>query len=243
MDFFQLSPQLIDNTATVLTLVILEGLLSADNALVLAVMVKHLPDEQRGHALRFGLLGAFIFRAIGVLLARFLIRVWYVKALGAGWLLFLSIRHFARRRSATPEVERTPVSSRSFWTTVFWVECMDIAFSVDSILAAVAMSSNIYIVYLGGILGIVTMRFVAGYFLKLLDRFQGLEMSAYLIVAWIGFKLGVEVYMSLLHGSGEAGNSGLPKWLFWSVMAALFALGFLVKPRTAPGAGPTVPRT
>jgi YkoY family integral membrane protein len=242
MDFFLLSPQLIDNAATVLTLIILEGLLSADNAMVLAVMVKHLPDGQRNQALRFGLLGAFVFRAIGVLLARFLIRAWYLKAAGAAWLFFLCVRHFVRRRNRVPEASGPAVSSHSFWMTVFWVECMDIAFSVDSILAAVAMSSNIYIVYLGGILGIVTMRFVAGYFLKLLDRFQGLEVTAYLIVAWIGIKLGAEVYMALQYPEAT-GHAGIPKWLFWSVMVTLFLAGFLIKPRNNTDSSPTLPNT
>ena len=49
-------------TGTVLTLVILEGLLSGDNALVLAVMVRHLPREQQKRALRYGIWGAFGFQ-------------------------------------------------------------------------------------------------------------------------------------------------------------------------------------
>lgn len=225
-----LSPQLLDHAATVLTLIVLEGLLSADNALVLAVMVRHLPDQERGRALRFGLLGAFTFRAIGVVLAQYLIRIWYLKALGAGWLLFLAAKHFFQKPHKTAPVDaQTSQPARSFWMTVFWVELMDIAFSLDSILAAVAMSNNIYIVWLGGILGIVTMRFVAGVFLKLLDRFHGLETSAYLIVAWIGAKLGAEVVAMLREApaEGAAHAEGIPKWLFWSVMLALFAGGLL----------------
>ncbi len=80
--------------ATVLTLVVLEGLLSADNALVLAVLVKRLPDEQRSKALKYGILGAFFFRAVGILLAGQLIKYWYLKAMGAGYLLFLAVKHF-----------------------------------------------------------------------------------------------------------------------------------------------------
>ncbi len=241
-----LSPQLLDSAAIVLTLVVLEGLLSADNALVLAVMVKHLPDHERGHALRYGLLGAFIFRAIGVGLAQFLIRIWYLKAVGAGWLFFLAIRHFyAKYRSKTGAPAGPSAKPRSFWMTVFWVECMDIAFSLDSILAAVAMSSNIYIVWLGGILGIITMRFVAGLFLKLLDRYQGLEASAYLIVAWIGIKLSSEVIASLgqppLEGAMGHHVEGIPKWLFWAVMGLLFVSGLIFHPKARGGVGGNPP--
>ena len=236
-----LSPQLLDNAAIVLTLVVLEGLLSADNALVLAVMVKHLPEVERGHALRYGLLGAFIFRAVGVLLAQYLIRIWYLKALGAGWLFFLALKHFYSKYRAKNDANPAPAAKpRSFWMTVFWVECMDIAFSLVSILAAVAMSSNIYIVWLGGILGIITMRLVAGVFLKLLDKFQGLEASAYLIVAWIGIKLSTEVIVSLgqppLDGAPHHAD-GIPKWLFWAVMGLLFVSGLIFHPKSGGGVG------
>ena len=217
----------LDYAATVLTLVVLEGLLSVDNALVLALLVRHLPEAERGRALRIGLIGAFAFRAIGVALAVWLIRVWYVKAIGAAWLLFLSIRHFVFPKRKTAGGEIVP---RSFWMTVFWVECTDVVFSVDSILAAVAISTTIhedvraYIVYLGGILGIVAMRFVAGLFLKLLDRFPGLETAAYLMVAWIGIKLGVEVC-----AAGE--SPGIPRWMFWTVLGALLLGGVLFSRR------------
>jgi YkoY family integral membrane protein len=220
----------LDYAATVLTLVVLEGLLSADNALVLALLVRHLPEAERGRALRIGLIGAFAFRAVGVALAVWLIQVWYVKAIGAAWLLFLSVRHFIFPDRKTAGGESAP---RSFWKTVLWVELTDVVFSVDSILAAVAISTTIneevriYIIYLGGILGIVAMRFVAGLFLKLLDRFPGLETAAYLMIAWIGIKLGVEVYVSQ-----QAGESpGIPRWMFWTVLGALLLGGVLFSRR------------
>src|SRR5581483_153140 len=116
----------IDYAATVLTLVVLEGLLSADNALVLALLVRHLPETDRNRALRIGLIGAFAFRAIGVLLAIWLIHFWFLKAIGAAWLLFLSIRHFVRRPRKKAEAD-SQTQARSFWMTVLWVELTDIA--------------------------------------------------------------------------------------------------------------------
>jgi YkoY family integral membrane protein len=195
---------------------------------VLALLVRHLPEGERGRALRFGLIGAFVFRAIGVLLAVWLIHFWFLKAAGAAWLLFLSIRHFVWRTNPQPEIGGSGKGG-SFWMTVLWVELTDIAFSIDSILAAVAMSPNIYIVYLGGILGIVAMRFVAGIFLKLLDRYPGLETAAYLIIAWIGIKLGLSVYAKKMDWPARPGEEpGVAHWLFWVVMVLLFVggLGF-----------------
>src|SRR3954452_1196144 len=76
------------------TLVILEGLLSADNALVLAVMVKHLPEKQRKKALFYGLLGAYVFRFIAIGVGVFLIKLWWIKVLGAAYLAWLAIKYF-----------------------------------------------------------------------------------------------------------------------------------------------------
>jgi YkoY family integral membrane protein len=203
-----------ENLFIVLTLVVLEGLLSADNALVLAILVKHLPKTQRKKALRYGIWGAFVFRAIAILLAKELRRFWYFRLAGGLYLIWVAASHFLLKREENPS--SVQISRKGFWSTVVAVELTDIAFSVDSILAAVAMSDKIWVVYLGGVLGIITMRFVAGGFLRLLDIFPRLETSAYLLVSWIGLKLTLEAFE--IH---------FPVWLFWSVMSVLFISGFL----------------
>src|SRR4051794_25014913 len=124
---------------TVVTLVFLEGLLSADNALVLAVMVRHLPKEERKRALRYGILGAFFFRFVALLLSTALLGFWHFKVVGGMYLLYLAISHFM----SGEDDPHQPKSSRfgsGFWGTVVAVELADIAFSIDSILAAVAMA-------------------------------------------------------------------------------------------------------
>ncbi|MFB3904366.1 MAG: TerC family protein [Acidobacteriota bacterium] len=205
---------MLHNIFIVLTLVVLEGLLSADNALVLAILVKHLPRTQRKKALRYGIWGAFVFRAIAILLAKELRRFWPFRLLGGLYLCYVAISHFVRGKREEPEL--VEVSKKGFWGTVLAVELTDIAFSVDSILAAVAMSDKVWVVYLGGVLGIITMRFVAGGFLRLLDLFPRLETAAYLLVAWIGIKLSLETF-----------DFHFPTWLFWGVMFVLFASGFV----------------
>lgn len=205
------------------TLVFLEGLLSADNAIVLALIVRRLPDAQRGKALRYGIFGAFIFRAIGVALAGPLIKFWYFKAVGAAYLFYLAGMHFWRRwrKRGAAEDQGPQRAQISFWKTVVIVELADVAFSMDSLIAAVALIDNLFIVYLGGVLGIIAMRFMAQAFVKLLDKYPGLETSAYLLIAWVAFKLSVEIISP----------PGLKVWLFWSVMAVLFCGGFFFKPR------------
>ncbi|HJV31414.1 MAG TPA: hypothetical protein VJ558_04410, partial [Bacillales bacterium] len=149
------------------TLIILEGLLSADNALVLAVMVKHLPSEKRKKALFYGLLGAYAFRFVAIGLGVFLIKLWWIKVLGAGYLAWLSVKYFIDKRKENDEdgeaegINQTGLFIRlfgTFWGTVVSVELMDIAFSVDSVLAAFGVSNKVWILFVGGILGVLMMR-------------------------------------------------------------------------------------
>ncbi|WP_423798883.1 TerC family protein [Neobacillus sp. SAB-20_R2A] len=186
------------------TLVILEGLLSADNALVLAVMVKHLPPEKRKKALFYGLLGAYAFRFIAIGIGVYLIKFWWVKVLGAGYLAWLSIKYFMdKRRASEAEEEEAQGMNQSgllirlfgtFWGTVVAVELMDIAFSVDSVLAAFGVSGEVWVLLLGGILGVLMMRGVAGVFLSLIDRIPELETTAYILILLISIKMLLSVF-------------------------------------------------
>jgi YkoY family integral membrane protein len=224
MDYLQflLGTHLADNVAIILTLVVLEGLLSADNALVLAILVRHLPPLQQKKALRYGIAGAFIFRAIGVVTATFLLHYWQFKAAGAFYLLYLPAKHYIQKIKNKNNPENKKLIGPGFWKTILLVELTDVAFSIDSIVAAVAMSKQLWVVYTGGILGIITMRFVAGGFLKLLDRFPKLEDAAYLLVGWIGLKLGLETINQILTGHHDVGPYIMPKWLFWAAMGIIF---------------------
>lgn len=186
------------------TLVILEGLLSADNALVLAVMVKHLPGEQRKKALFYGLLGAYAFRFVAIGVGVFLIKLWWVKVLGAAYLAWLAIKYFIDKRKESDHEEeqleginQTGLLIRlfgTFWGTVAAVEIMDIAFSVDSVLAAFGVSQEVWVLLLGGMLGVLMMRGIAGVFLKLIDRIPELETTAYILILIISAKMFAGVF-------------------------------------------------
>ena len=230
-------------------LVLLEGVLSIDNALVLGILAKRLPPHLRPRALSYGLIGAFVFRVIAIATASFLLRWTFVKLLGGGYLIFIAVKHlFFETQEEHPERieldaaghpvlidvttggeltpaqeeieirERVPIGVSlvtgeqggggatgissppargrrypSFWATVAVIELTDVAFAVDSILAAMALAGSrqekLWVVIAGGILGVVLMRFAAAIFIKLLDRFPRFEESAYLLVIVIGLKL------------------------------------------------------
>ena len=208
---------------TIALLVALEGLLSADNAMVLAVLVLGLPKAQQRKALRYGIVGAFVFRGIATLLAVYLITLGWVKLVGAGYLLYLVYRHFTGAESA--EQRRTAPRAQpwlgltAFWATVVKVELTDIVFAVDSILVAVAMSPKMWVVLSGGILGIIMMRLVIGQLLALVERYPALVDGAFVIIAWVGIKLLVEY----LHTEGYVAFD-IPKWLSLGLIVIIFAI-------------------
>jgi YkoY family integral membrane protein len=183
-------------------LVVLEGLLSADNALVMAIMVLGLPRTQHKQALRYGLIGGFAFRIIATLLAVYLIRLAWIKLLGGLYLLYLTYGHFAGRedgedRRAAPKAKPW-MGLSAFWGTVVKVELINLAFSIDSIIVAVGMSPKTWVIITGGILGIVAMRLVAGQLIALVQRYPALVDGAFVIIAWVGIKLVLD-YLHALH--------------------------------------------
>lgn len=194
-------------------LIVLEGLLAADNALVLAIMVKGLPEDKRRKALFYGLAGAFVLRFASLFAISYLVNVWQVQAVGALYLLFIAanflVRKFIRKQAQTDEEQTAKQGEKepSFWGTVLKVEIADMAFAVDSILAAVALAVSLpnsglpniggldggkfLVIFAGGFLGLIIMRFAADIFVTLLYKKPGLEVAAFLIVGWVGVKLAV----------------------------------------------------
>lgn len=179
------------------SLVILEGLLSVDNALVLAAMVKHLPEKQAQLALKAGLLGAYIGRGAMLFSASYILHNPWLKLLGGSYLIWLMVSNLSgaegEGEDGEAEEENQGRSAKGgFWATVLAVELADLAFSVDNVAAAVAMSDQLWAVLTGVAIGILAMRFVAGIFVGLISKFPILEQIAYLLVGWIGILLVAE---------------------------------------------------
>ncbi|MCC6442683.1 MAG: TerC family protein [Armatimonadetes bacterium] len=217
---------IIETVAVIGILILLEGLLSADNALVLAVLVRHLPEKQQHRALLYGIFGAFALRFLGILVAKYIIAFWYLRALGAAYLAYLCIAHFAGKTRHAREVRSR--EGMGFWPTVVVVELTDIAFAIDSILVAVALSNKLWVIYTGVMLGIIALRLVAGMFIALLRKYPALDHTAYVITGWVSVKLFINSYESyaatVLHSPFD--HHLLPKSIFWAVMALIAVLGF-----------------
>lgn len=214
-----------NDMATIGFLIFLEGILSVDNALVLALIANRLPKEQQKRALTYGLAGAVFFRLVALALVTQLMQWRWVKFVGGGYLLFIAIKHFIHEmrgeQEGDPALKRKP---KSFWSTVVTIELMDIAFAVDSILAAVALSNKFWVVFTGGVIGIIMMRFAATVFLRILKRFPAFETTAYLLVSVIGIKLVVDGFK---FESVDFHSASSPaSWIFWGSMLACILYGF-----------------
>jgi len=186
-------------------LIIIESLLSVDNAAVLATMVMDLPEKQRDKALKYGIWGAYIFRGLAMIFAAFLIQIWWLKPLGGLYLLYLVYDWWKGKQ--TPETDddffdkkqswiyrMTVGSLGNFWATVCLVELMDMAFSIDNVFAAVAFTPNIILVCIGVFIGILAMRFIAQWFVKLMEKYNFLETAAFVVIAILGIKLTLSLF-------------------------------------------------
>ena len=201
--------QILDNPTQSLiiigNLVLIESLLSIDNAAVLATMVLDLPENQRKKALKYGILGAYIFRGLALLFASILIKIWWLKPIGGLYLLYLVFDWWKKKQQTTNEEEFVDKNANwlyrktvgyigNFWATIALVELMDMAFSIDNVFAAVAYTPNTILICIGVFIGILAMRFVAQWFVNLMGKFPFLESSAFLVIAILGIKLSFSIY-------------------------------------------------
>src|SRR5215208_2214064 len=191
----------------------------------MAIMVLGLPKPLHGPALRYGLIGGFAFRIIATLLASSLIRVNWIRLLGGLYLLYLTYMHFRGEEGGgdrrQPPVAKPWLGLPPFWATVVRVELINLAFSIDSILVAVAMSPKVWVVVVGGLLGIVAMRVVVGQLIALVQRYPALVDGAFIIIAWVGAKLCLEY----LHGAHYI-ELEIPQWISLSLVVIIFAIAF-----------------
>lgn len=231
------------------TLVLLEGLLSADNALVLALLARRLQNKaDRSRALTLGIALSFGFRLVGLLVASIVINLWYLRAAGAAYLLYLAISHFASKASHNSKdaddrddsLEETtgpaegdkPIATgdkRAFQKVVIALALTDLAFAIDSILVAVALTKTLWVIYTGVAIGIVALRLVADAFLRLLEKYPALDHTAYGLVAWAGLKLGLEAVEAfgdkVLH---QHWPLELSPEIFWGGMFFITIVGVII---------------
>ena len=222
--------------AIVIQLIFLEGILSIDNAAILGAMVTTLPDRERipwpkaltniGHvfdkvlgmqrmaALRVGLFGAYVGRGLMLLAASYIIQNPWLKLIGAAYLIRLALDDLSAHGYEGSDEDVKQVRVRTFWVTVLNVELMDLAFSLDNVVAAVSLSDKLWVVILGVFIGILVMRFAAGIFSYVVEREPILKTAAYILVLNIGVELLIE----------DLGHVEISDWMRFGISIATILL-------------------
>lgn len=203
-----LGPDIKAGLLIILNLIVIESLLSVDNAAVLATMVLDLPKKQRSKALRYGILGAYVLRGVCLFLAAWLVKIWWLKPLGGLYLLYLAFDYFKGKANEGEDGEGEAIDKGqnwvykktvglvgTLWATIILVEIMDLAFSIDNVFAAVAFTNHVFLIYTGVFIGILAMRFVAQAFVKLMEKFTFLETIAFIVIGALGIKLTASLYV------------------------------------------------
>jgi YkoY family integral membrane protein len=174
-----------------LNIMILEIVLSIDNAAVLATMVKELPKEQQKKALTYGIAGAYVFRGLALLFASILIKLVWLKVAGGLYLMYLAYKALSSKVETEGSSKMTikiPFLS-ALWSTIVAIEMMDLVFSIDNVFAAVAFTPNLWLICGGVFVGILAMRFATTKFVKVLEKNPILERVAYWVIGALGLKL------------------------------------------------------
>jgi YkoY family integral membrane protein len=220
------SSDLRDSLALLPVLVALEAVLSADNAIALAAIAQGLeePVLQR-RALNFGLVCAFVLRVGLILTASWVIRFWQFELAGAVYLLWLVFQYFSSgEKDGEGESQHHGPRFTSLWQAIPMIAVTDLAFSLDSVTTAIAVSDQIWLVLTGGLIGVVALRFMAGLFIKWLSEFEHLEDAGFVTVGLVGARL----LLKVLNDSYVP-----PQWMMIAAIAILFTWGFSKRKESA----------
>lgn len=224
------------NTVLILlALIALETVLSADNAVALAALVQPLPDpKQQRQALNWGLATAFVLRISLLFTATWVMQFWQFEFAGALYLLWLAGKYFweqFRTVQEMSEMERSRLSTPTFWRVIPLIALTDLAFSLDSVTTAVALSDRLWLVVTGCTIGVIALRFLAGLFVRWLEQFTYLQDAAYLTVLGVGLRLLCKAVQP---------DIVPPDWIVLAMIGVLFAWGFSRRTEVQLSAKPSI---
>ena len=219
----------IDSWSEILTLlpilISLEILLSADNAVALASLTKSLKNSaDRTKALNIGITISLIFRILLILLSSFLLKFLFIRIFAGIYLiyLFFSNINFKNKKIDTSLNDDLSITNEkfNFLKVVALLSITDLAFSIDSITTAVAISDQYILIVIGALIGVIALRFTSEIFLRLLEYFIRLEMAGYIAILIIGVKLILNTLVK---------ESFLPDYYFYILIFISFVWGFSKK--------------
>jgi YkoY family integral membrane protein len=209
----------VETPLMLLILVSLEAVLSADNAIALAAIAQGLQDPKlQKYALNLGLLVAYVLRITLIITATWVIKYWQFELLGALYLLWLVFKYFSS--SETEDHSHHNLNFNSLWQAIPMIGITDLAFSLDSVTAAIAVSDEIWLIIAGGTIGVITLRFLAELFIKWIDEYTHLEDAGFITVGLVGLRLLLRVINPELVP---------PEWMMVTAIIGMFIWGFSEK--------------
>ena len=201
-----------------LILIVLEAVLSADNAIALAAIAKSVQDPKlQRQALDIGLVAAYILRIILIVAATLVVTYWQFELLGALYLLWLVFNYFFSGDNEEEELEQRGLGFKSIWQVIPTIAITDLAFSLDSVTSAIAITEDTWLIVAGGTIGIVILRFLAGLFIRWLQEYSHLEDAGFITVGFVGLRLLLKVWLP---------DTYIPEWVTIAVVAIFFTWGF-----------------
>lgn len=203
-----------------LILVVLEAVLSADNAIALAAIARSVSEPQlQRQALNIGLVGAYILRMLLIVAATWVVKYWQFELLGALYLLWLVFNYFLSGEDEANHDKRS-LGFKSLWQVIPTIAITDLAFSLDSVTSAIAITEDTWLIIAGGTIGIVILRFLAGLFIRWLQEYTYLEDAGFITVGFVGLRLLLKVWLP---------DTYIPEWVTIAVVAIFFSWGFSKK--------------
>lgn len=203
-----------------LVLIALEAVLSADNAVALAAIAQGLEDSQlQRRALNIGLVIAYVLRVILILTATWVIKYWQFELMGAVYLLWLVFNYFTSKNNVENDdgFSHRHLNFATLWQAIPMIAFTDLAFSLDSVTTSIAVADETWLILVGGTIGVITLRFLAGLFIRWLDEYIHLEDAGFITVGFVGLRLLLKVFDD---------NLAPPEWLMIMAIAILFIWGF-----------------
>lgn len=202
-----------------LVLILLEAVLSADNAIALAAIARSIKEpKSQNQALNIGLVGAYILRIALILAATWVIKYWQFELLGALYLLWLVFNYFFL--SDDDDEEHRSLGFKTVWQVIPTIAITDLAFSLDSVTSAIAITEDTWLIIAGGTIGIIILRFLAGLFIRWLQEYTYLEDAGFITVGFVGLRLLLKVWLP---------DYLIPEWVTIAVVAVFFTWGFSKK--------------
>ncbi len=215
----------------VLQIILIDILLSGDNAVVIALACRNLPPRQRRLGIFWGVAGAIILRVTLTFFAVALLAIPYLKIVGAVLLLWIGVKLIQPQDDGDGHEIR---AGENLFGAIRTIIIADLVMSLDNVIAvAAAARDSLFLLIFGLVLSIPLMVWASQLILRLMDRFPSIIIAGGALLGWVG--LSMAVHDPVVRDWVVARAA----WLNWAAPVAgavvVVAVGKLLSLRAVPG--------